>query len=356
MSRNLMNVVAFDARSGDVNGLDARPFRAKECPGGTGVNARRSRAAGLQRAALVGRTGTPGIVPTMVQSGSPEYFAGKRCFVTGAASGIGRATALRLAAHGAELYLTDRDGDGLAQTVADARALGAQVPAHRVLDISNYEQVAAFAADIHTGHSSMDVVLNIAGVSAWGTVDRLTHEQWNKMISINLMGPIHVIESFVPQMIAARRGGHVVNVSSAAGIVALPWHAAYSASKYGLRGLSEVLRFDLARHRIAVSVVVPGAVRTPLVNTVEIAGVDREDPQVARWVNRFSGHAVSPERAAEKILAGVARKRYLIYTSQDIRALYAFKRLAWWPYSVAMRQVNGIFTRALKPAPPQLGR
>jgi len=292
----------------------------------------------------------------MVQSGSTEYFAGKRCFVTGAASGIGRATALRLAAHGAELYLTDRDGEGLAQTVADARALGAQVPAHRVLDISKYDEVAAFAADIHAGHSSMDVVLNIAGVSAWGTVDRLSHEQWSKMISINLMGPIHVIESFVPQMIAARRGGHVVNVSSAAGIVALPWHAAYSASKYGLRGLSEVLRFDLARHRIAVSVVVPGAVKTPLVNTVEIAGVDREDPQVARWVDRFSGHAVSPERAAEKILAGVAKKRYLIYTSQDIRALYAFKRLAWWPYSVAMRQVNTIFTRALRPAPPQLER
>ncbi|MDP7703102.1 MULTISPECIES: SDR family oxidoreductase [unclassified Mycobacterium] len=292
----------------------------------------------------------------MVQSGSTEYFAGKRCFVTGAASGIGRATALRLAAHGAELYLTDRDADGLAQTVADARALGAQVPAHRVLDISKYDEVAAFAADIHAGHSSMDVVLNIAGVSAWGTVDRLTHQQWEKMISINLMGPIHVIESFVPQMIAASRGGHVVNVSSAAGIVALPWHAAYSASKYGLRGLSEVLRFDLARHRIAVSVVVPGAVKTPLVNTVEIAGVDREDPHVARWVDRFSGHAVSPERAAEKILAGVAKKRYLIYTSPDIRALYAFKRLAWWPYSVAMRQVNAIFTRALRPAPPQLER
>ncbi|MHA7651440.1 SDR family oxidoreductase [Mycobacterium sp. ML4] len=292
----------------------------------------------------------------MVQRGSTEYFAGKRCFVTGAASGIGRATALRLAAHGAELYLTDRDSDGLAHTVADARALGAQVPAHRVLDISDYAQVAAFAADIHAGHSSMDVVLNIAGVSAWGTVDRLSHDQWERMISVNLMGPIHVIESFVPQMIAARRGGHVVNVSSAAGIVALPWHAAYSASKYGLRGLSEVLHFDLARHRIAVSVVVPGAVKTPLVNTVEIAGVSREDPHVARWVDRFSSHAVSPERAAEKMLAGVAKKRYLIYTSQDIRALYAFKRLAWWPYSVSMRRVNAIFTRALRPAPPQLDR
>ncbi len=287
----------------------------------------------------------------MAQMASGRYFAGKRCFLTGAASGIGRATALRLAAQGAELYLTDRNTDGLEQTVADARALGAQVPEHRALDISDYHEVAAFAADIHTRHPGMDVVLNIAGIAAWGTVDQLTHEHWSKIVAINLMGPIHVIESFIPPMVATGRGGHLVNVSSAAGLVALPWHAAYSASKYGLRGLSEVLRFDLARHRIGVSVVVPGAVKTPLVNTVEIVGVDREDPRVSRWVDRFSGYAVSPERAAEKILAGVAKNRYRIYTSQDIRALYAFKRLAWWPYSVAMRQVNVIFTRALRPGP-----
>ncbi len=168
-------------------------------------------------------------------------------------------------------------------------------PQHRALDISDYDEVARFAADIHTDHPAMDVVMNIAGVSAWGTVDQLTHDHWKSMIDINLMGPIHVIETFVPPMIEARRGGHLVNVSSAAGLVALPWHAAYSASKYGLRGLSEVLRFDLARHRIGVSVVVPGAVKTPLVETVHIAGVDRDHPNVQQWVDRFAGHAVSPE-------------------------------------------------------------
>ncbi|MFV8165517.1 SDR family oxidoreductase [Mycobacterium sp. 134] len=276
-------------------------------------------------------------------------FRGKKCLITGAASGIGRATALALAARGAELYLTDRDEVGLAQTVADSRALGAQVPAHRALDISDYDQVAAFGADIHAAHSSMDVVMNIAGVSAWGTVDQLTHQHWRSMIDVNLMGPIHVIETFLPPMVEARRGGHLVNVSSAAGIVALPWHSAYSASKYGLRGLSEVLRFDLARHRIGVSVVVPGAVKTGLVQTVQIAGVDREDPNVQKWVDRFAGHAISAEKAADKILAGMARNRFLIYTSVDIRALYAFKRAAWWPYSVAMRQVNVLFSRALRP-------
>jgi NAD(P)-dependent dehydrogenase (short-subunit alcohol dehydrogenase family) len=279
-----------------------------------------------------------------------ETFAGKRCLLTGAASGIGRATALRLAGDGAELFLTDRDTVGLELTVADVRALGATVSEYRALDVSDYDAVAAFAADIHARHPPMDVVLNIAGVSAWGTVDRLTHQHWRSMIEINLMGPIHVIETFVPPMIAAERGGQLVNVSSAAGVVALPWHAAYSASKYGLRGLSEVLRFDLAKHRIGVSVVVPGAVRTPLVKSMEIAGVDREHPKVAPWIDRFSGHAVSPEHVAERILTGIGRNRFLIYTSLDIRALYAFKRIAWWPYSVAMRRVNVFFTRVLRPA------
>jgi NAD(P)-dependent dehydrogenase (short-subunit alcohol dehydrogenase family) len=275
---------------------------------------------------------------------------GKIAFITGAASGIGRATALKLAADGAELYLTDRDAEGLEKTVTDARALGAQVPEHRALDISDYDEVADFAADIHARHPAMDVVMNIAGVSAWGTVDQLTHQHWKSMIDINLMGPIHVIETFLPPMVAAGRGGHLVNVSSAAGLVALPWHAAYSASKYGLRGLSEVLRFDLARQRIGVSVVVPGAVKTPLVQSVQIAGVDRDDPRVQKWANRFSGHAVSPEHVADRILDGVRKNRFLIYTSPDIRALYLFKRTAWWPYSIAMQRVNVFFTRALRPA------
>ena len=206
-----------------------------------------------------------------------------------------------------------------------------------------------FAADIHTHHPAMDIVMNIAGISAWGTVDQLTHRHWRSMIDVNLMGPIHVIETFLPPMVAAGRGGQLVNVSSAAGLVALPWHAAYSASKYGLRGLSEVLRFDLHRHDIGVSLVVPGAVDTPLVRTVQIVGVDRDHPKVQRWIKLFSGHAVAPEKVAENILTGITKNRFLIYTSPDIRALYAFKRLAWWPYSVAMRRVNVLFTRALRP-------
>jgi len=256
---------------------------------------------------------------------------------------------LRLAQYGAVLYLTDINSEGLDYTVADARAAGAEVAEYRALDIADHDAVAHFAADIHTRHPAMDIVMNIAGISAWGTVEHLTHTHWRSMIDVNLMGPIHVIETFLPPMVAAGRGGQLVNVSSAAGLVALPWHAAYSASKYGLRGLSEVLRFDLARHRIGVSLVVPGAVNTPLVDTVQIVGVDRDHPRVQRLVTMFSGHAISAEKVADKILDGITRNKFLIYTSADIRALYAFKRFAWLPYSFAMTRVNVAFTRALRP-------
>jgi NAD(P)-dependent dehydrogenase (short-subunit alcohol dehydrogenase family) len=271
-------------------------------------------------------------------------FTGKRCFLTGAASGIGRATALKLAAEGAELYLTDRDAEGLEKTVVDARALGATVAEYRAFDISDYDEVARFAADIHANHEPMDVVMNIAGVSAWGTVDQLTHQHWKSMIDINLMGPIHVIETFVPPMLAARKGGHLVNVSSAAGLFGLPWHAAYSAAKFGLRGISEVLRFDLRRHGIGVSLVCPGAVATPLVGTLQIVGVDRENPRVRKLARQFERRAKSPEHVAKAILRGVKKGRYMIYTSNDIRFGHFVQRKFAKPYEIAMQAMNDRLT------------
>jgi short-subunit dehydrogenase len=159
-------------------------------------------------------------------------------------------------------------------------------------------------------------------------------------VDVNLMGPISVLECFVPAMIEAGRGGHIVNVSSAAGLFGLPWHAAYSASKFGLRGVSEVLRFDLRRHGIGVSLVCPGAVRTPLVGTVEIVGVDRDDPEVERMARHFEKRAVSAERVAERILEGIRKDRYMVFTSRDIQVGYWFQRKFAWPYERAMRLLN----------------
>ena len=264
-------------------------------------------------------------------------LSGRRCLITGAASGIGRATAIAAAGRGAELFLTDVQERALADAVAEIRETGGTVAYSRAIDLTDHEAVCAMAAEVDEDHGSMDVVMNVAGIATWGTIDRLEHRHWRRTIDVNLIGPISVLECFVPPMIEAGRGGHVVNVASVAGLFGLPWHGPYSASKFGLRGVSEVLRFDLRKHGIGVSLVCPGAVATPLVETVDIVGIDREDPRVRRMFARFERHAVSPERVAEAILAGVEKNRYMVFTSVDGRLLHWLQRKFSPPYELAMR-------------------
>lgn len=270
----------------------------------------------------------------------PKTVKDRKCLITGAASGIGRATALATAARGGQLFLTDVDAAGLDRVVAEIRARGGVVAHARALDIADHEAVVALGDAIHAAHGSLDVVMNVAGISIWGPVEQLEHEHWRRQIEVNLMGPIHVIETFLPPMIAAGRGGRLVNVSSAAGLFGLPWHAAYSATKFGLRGISEVLRFDLRRHGIGVSLVCPGGVDTPLVGSVQIAGVDREDPRVQRLIARFRRHAASPEHVAQAILRGIERDRYLVFTSRDVQLGHLCQRQFALPYELAMRVLN----------------
>jgi len=277
---------------------------------------------------------------------------GRRVFVTGAASGIGRAVAEQAASAGAVLHLTDIQTDLLDAVVAEIRASGGEVAFAEPADLSDYEAVRALAARLTASHGAMDVVLNVAGISTWGTVSSLEHHHWQRLIDVNLMGPIHVIETLVPPMVEAGRGGHLVNVSSAAGIIGMPWHAAYSASKFGLRGVSEVLRFDLARHGIGVSLVCPGGVATPLTETVHIAGIDKASPAFRRAHAGFRKRAVTPEQAATSIWDGVRRNRFWVYTSPDIRGIHLLQRYVPWAYVGAMKAMNAGANRVL----PEVGR
>ena len=279
---------------------------------------------------------------------SVRDLSGKRCLITGAASGIGRSTALLAAAKGADLHLTDIQAEGLEKVAEEVREAGGSVGYAKPADITDHEAIVAMAEEVHTAHGSMDVVMNIAGVSTWGPIDKLEHSDWQKMIDVNLMGPIAVLENFVPPMIQAGQGGHIVNVSSAAGLIALPWHAAYSASKFGLRGVSEVLRFDLQRHGIGVSLVCPGAVATPLVGTLEVRGVDQQHPAFREAVDDFEKRAVSAEHVAEKILEGVEKNRYLVFTSFDIRLAYWWQRKFSPAYDLAMRLLQRRFGKVVR--------
>lgn len=284
-------------------------------------------------------------------------FTGKNCFITGAASGIGRATAIAMAGRGARLFLTDINQEPLEALAREIRKVGGTVAAWDAFDIRDIDRVRAFADRIQKESGPMDIVMNIAGTAIWGTVDRLRHIHWKTMIDINLMGPINVIECLLPEMVRACNGGHLVNVSSAAGLIALPWHAAYSASKFGLRGLSEVLRYDLRPHRIGVSVVCPGAVRTPLVGTAQILGVDKNHKAARKMIRRFEKHAVTPEKVAADIIRGIEKNRYLVITSFDIRLAWWAKQKFFLAYHMSMILINQVFRRmARKAAPPALDR
>jgi NAD(P)-dependent dehydrogenase (short-subunit alcohol dehydrogenase family) len=275
----------------------------------------------------------------------------KNVFLTGAASGIGRATAIRAAREGATLFLTDVNQQGLIDVVAEITEAGGDVAYASPVDVSDHEGVRAMADEITAQAGAMDVVMNIAGIASWGTITAMPHSTWQRVVDINLMGPIAVLEYLVPAMIEAGRGGQVVNVSSAAGIIGMPWHAAYSASKFGLRGVSEVLRFDLARHRIGVTLVCPGGVDTGLTETVSIAGVDNASPQFRKLQAHFKKRAVTPEQAASSVLWGVRKNKFWVYTSPDIRVAHLAQRYFPPGYNLAMTVMNRVANRAL----PQVG-
>ncbi|MCB0513404.1 MAG: SDR family oxidoreductase [Bacteroidetes bacterium] len=248
-----------------------------------------------------------------------NYFQSKKCLITGAASGIGKAVAQQLGKLGADLILTDIHREQLEATANEIKADGGNIAYFEALDITSFEQVKEFGEQVFQKIGAIDIVMNIAGIAIWGAVDKQQHEEWKQVIDVNLMGPIHIIETFLPKMISEKNGGHLVNVASAAALFGLPWHGAYCASKYGLRGLSDVLRHDLKRHKIKVHLVCPGAVDTGLVSTIRISGLEITDEKFKTLKKQFQRHAVSPENAAKSILKGIKNNDYYIFTSPDIK-------------------------------------
>lgn len=276
------------------------------------------------------------------------YFKDKKCLVTGAASGIGKSVALLLAEQGAQLFLTDVQEEKLLEVVQIIEQKGGIVRKYAVFNIADFNLVKAFADEVHNTFGAMDILMNIAGIAIWGAVDKMQHDEWRKVIDINLMGPIHVIESFIPKMIERKSGGHVVNVASAAALFGLPWHGAYCASKYGLRGLSDVMRHDLKRYNIYTHLVCPGAVDTGLVQTLKISGVAVDTDNFQSLRNQFQQHAVSPDKAASAILKGVIQKKYLVFTSSDIQFGYWSQRKFTFFYTLAMQGINDYFQKIIR--------
>ncbi len=266
---------------------------------------------------------------------------GSKVFITGAAGGIGRSTALAMGKRGARLILTDINAPGLEETVRLVEQGGGEVSLWATFDISSYDDVKSFADKVHAELGPLDVLVNNAGIALFALVEDMTHEHWRKVINVNLWGPIHGIECFLPEMIRARKG-HLVNISSTAGLTGAPWHAAYSTTKWGLLGLSEVLRYDLMQHNVGVTAVCPGAVDTPIKHSVEILGVNRESERIRKIISRFESHAISPDEVARQIIDAIEKEKFLVITSWDIRAVYWMKKHFFPGYHFVMKTISGI--------------
>jgi NAD(P)-dependent dehydrogenase (short-subunit alcohol dehydrogenase family) len=234
---------------------------------------------------------------------------------------------------------------GLAETEAKARAHGCEVLAQRV-DVSRREEMRAFSDAVHRWVEAVDLLMNNAGVGLGAKFLDSTLEDWNWIIGVNLMGVIHGCHFFLPAMVRRGAGGHVVNVSSAAGFFASPQLSAYCTTKFGVLGLTEALREELAPHGIGVTAVCPGLINTPIIRSSVLRGAEATPEARERIVRVYERRNYGPERVAENILRAVQRNRTVAPITPEAWAMYLIKRLsprfAWFVARKLGQQVEGI--------------
>ena len=213
-----------------------------------------------------------------------KRFEGRVALVTGAASGIGRATALRLGSEGASLAVVDRDPRGAEETVRALEGAGAKAAAF-ACDVAQSDAVARTVAAVEGALGAVDVLANVAGIgdtAGFGGIQEVTDERWGLVLAVNLTGPFLLCRAVLPGM-ASRGRGAVVNVSSLAGrSKSANAGPAYSASKAGLLGLTRHLAFDYGRRGVRVNAICPGGVDTPMIRGAQFRPHSSEDPEDRR--------------------------------------------------------------------------
>jgi short-subunit dehydrogenase len=239
----------------------------------------------------------------------PYQFAGGTAVVTGAASGIGAALAVQLAARGSSLVLVDRDKDRLGD-VAD-RLRGAHpglTLATHVADLSDDEQTAELAATLAAEHPETTLLVNNAGVALGGRFDQVTLEEFDWVMAVNFRSVVRLTHALLPAL-KAHPGAHLVNVSSVFGIFAPAGQAAYSASKFAVRGFSEAVRHELAENAVGVTVVHPGGIKTRIAESARTgSGVSVEEYEQGR--EQFAKLlTMPPESAAALIMEAIEKRR-----------------------------------------------
>ncbi len=252
-------------------------------------------------------------------------FRDKLVYITGGSSGIGFSTAKSFLNRGASVLIIARDPDKL-RNAKERLVSECSVSSDRVDtaagDISRYEEIKELLSGKLESLGVPDILVNCAGIAYPDYFDRIPHEMFVKTININLIGTWNVISVVVPPM--KRKGGHLVNVSSMAGFVGTFGYAAYSASKFGIIGFSEVLKGELKPYGIGVSVLCP-----PDTDTPQLEEENRTKPDETRAI---SGNVklMQPDVVAEHLLKGIMKGKFMILPGMMNKLTFLIKRLFPW--------------------------
>ncbi|MEP3480374.1 MAG: SDR family oxidoreductase [Fuerstiella sp.] len=243
-------------------------------------------------------------------------FAGKQIVLTGAASGIGRALALRLAEEGAALHLVDINQDGLNE-------LAAQIPnavaAVWQCDLSSATDIDRWLDQLEVFPSPIDGLINNAGVAYYGATDAMTMQQWDWLMNINLSAPIRITQRLLPALMQ-RPDAHIVNMCSISGLVAGGRFAAYHTSKFGLIGFTEAIRAEFGRKGIGVTAICPGPVQTALYDSAESANTDKAVPNPPAWV------CTTAEKVAAKTMNAMRKNKRQVLITPMAHGLFQMKK------------------------------
>ena len=254
-----------------------------------------------------------------------KNLSNKVVVITGAGSGIGRALAVNLAGKGARLALSDVNEEGLGETVELALKAGSPDVHTARLDVSDKAAFASYATEVAEHFGQVNVVINNAGVALAGDAIDLSYEDMEWIVGINFWGVVYGTKEFLPHLIASG-DGHVVNLSSLFGLLAMPGQSAYNATKFAVRGFTEALREEMliAGHKVGVTSVHPGGIKTAIARSARVS--DKEDKAATAKLFDEKLAKMTPERAAEIIVKGITKNQARVLVGLDAYALHNFQK------------------------------
>ncbi|NLU83898.1 SDR family oxidoreductase [Rhodococcus sp. HNM0569] len=269
-------------------------------------------------------------------------FAGRVAVVTGAGSGIGRALALDLAAKGAKLALSDMDTVGLAETVRQVEATGAEVKSDH-LDVTERQAVLDYADAVVAHFGKVNQVYNNAGIAYHGSFERSEFKDFERVVDVDFWGVVNGTKAFLPHLIASG-DGHVVNTSSLFGLLSIPGQSAYNAAKFAVRGFTEALRQEMivAKHPVRVTCVHPGGIKTAIARNA-VTGPDEDLDKVAKFFDTRLARTSATD-AAETITTGVRKNKARVLIGADAKFLDLWVRIVASSYQ---RVVATVVPRAM---------